>query len=170
MVGTTMPRFVALDANLLVLMLVGRTERQLIGRHKRLKVFAPEDHETLLLVLGRFDAIHVTPNVVTEACNLARQIDEPARGRIMETLTDFCRQATEVYVPSTVAAEESQFSWLGLSDVTMLVGVDATTGVLTGDHQLYSELCRKGHLSRNFNHIWTQGWTSPSPTPEQPRT
>ena len=60
------------DANLLVLLVVGNVDQDLIAKHGRLEEYTAEDYETLLDLLSqtRQSQIYVTPNTLTEASNL----------------------------------------------------------------------------------------------------
>lgn len=89
---------IVLDANLLVLFIVGSARLDLIGRHKRLKAFTVEDFELL-----------------KGLSNLMAQIDDPARTQIRETFRQVMGATEEEYVPSRVAASTDQSLRLGLS-------------------------------------------------------
>ena len=76
-----MRKIIALDANLLVLLIVGLTDRRLIASHKRLKEYTVDDFDLLERLISASAGIAVTPNVLSEASNLTRQIGGPARNR-----------------------------------------------------------------------------------------
>ena len=50
-----------LDANLLVLLVVGSESRDIIPRHRRLEHYSPEDYDILLDLLRDADRLFVTP-------------------------------------------------------------------------------------------------------------
>ena len=54
---------IIIDTNLLVLLVVGITERSLIQKHKRTRNFEVEDFDLLTGVLSNFDEIIVTPHI-----------------------------------------------------------------------------------------------------------
>ena len=58
------------DANLLVLLVVGTVQRSLIGRHPRLKAYIADDFDVLVKLLDTGEKIYVTPNTLTETSNL----------------------------------------------------------------------------------------------------
>src|SRR6266481_2713988 len=62
---------VLIDANLLLLHVVGAHDRRLVSTFKRLSAFAPEDLDTLVAVTRHFRSILVTPHILTEVSNLA---------------------------------------------------------------------------------------------------
>jgi hypothetical protein len=141
------------DANLLVLLVVGLASPEYIARHKRLRAFGAEDFDLLRNLLAAARRVIVTPNVVTEASNLAGQIAEPARARIFAALRTVLEHTQEVYVESRKAAVLGVFPRLGIADaVTLdLLGNDMT--LVTSDLDLYLEAARQGRDAVNFNHF-----------------
>ena len=75
-----------IDANLLVLLVVGSVGRDLIAKHRRLREYTGEDYEILVDVLSRVDRVLVTPNTLTETSNLLAQHAEPERSRFFDRL------------------------------------------------------------------------------------
>jgi len=146
------PSAILLDANLLVLLVVGLASPDYISRHKRLKAFTIEDFELLRGLLTSVQRIIVTPNIVTETSNLAGQISEPARGRIFTVLRALLAGLVEVYEPSQSCAATEPFLRLGITDAASLaVRMDDLT-ILTTDLDLYLESARVGRGAINFNH------------------
>ena len=88
------------DANLLVLFVVGSTGRELIAKHRRLKEYRAADYEALirLLLRGRDGRVFVTPNTLTETSNLLGQHKEPERSRLFEKLRVLIQESKEVVV------------------------------------------------------------------------
>jgi hypothetical protein len=91
---------VLLDANLLLLLVVGATDRSYIKRHKRLKAYTESDFDALQEIIQTMTGIVVTPNILTEVSNLAKQIAEPARAEIALTFRALVHGLEENYVPS----------------------------------------------------------------------
>ena len=76
----TAPKRVAIDTNLLVLLITGLASPAYIGKHKNLRTFTVEDYVTLTAFIGGVEQIYVTPNVLAETSSLAAQIGDPIRG------------------------------------------------------------------------------------------
>jgi len=116
--------------------------------------------DTLVEVLQSFGRIVVTPNVLTEACDVARQVAEPARSEATRKLAvlSLSSSVDERYIPSAQAAREPLFERLGLSDMTMMAVLDAETCLLTADLDLYLESLNAGREAYNFNHVRVHGW------------
>ena len=149
-----------IDANLLVLLVVGGVDRQAIARHKRTRRFPPEDYDALLRLFGKLDRIYVTPNVLTETSNL---LFDPSDTRFMEHLRRLIGQAEEVTVASEVAANNAMFAKLGLTDAALLEAISAETPLVTVDFDLYGAACAKGDgVAFNFTHYSAVG-ISPQP-------
>jgi hypothetical protein len=146
------PKLLLLDANILVLLIVGLTSRSYIRVHKRLAGYAEADFDLLEAYANAADRIVVTPNTITEASNLARQIYEPARTYIMATLRSLIHRVDEVYVQSKQAAQGAIFLRLGITDAALLGVEFAAAELLTADLDLYIEAARAGRTAVNFNH------------------
>lgn len=149
-------RKVLLDANLIVLLIVGNVGRERIARHKRLSAYRAEDWDLLIDVLSDYEQIVLTPNVLTEASNLMRSGDKGSRDAfsvIMQTLT--C-DAVEEYVESRGVVLDDRFARLGLADVASLGAMEADTTLLTADLGLFLAALDQGSRATNFNHIRDQ--------------
>lgn len=59
-----------IDANLLVLLVVGRVGSDLISKHRRLRAYTSEDYDVLNDLIGQVERMYVTPNTLMEASNL----------------------------------------------------------------------------------------------------
>lgn len=145
-----------LDSSLLVLFVVGTTDRSLIERHKRLKAFSVEDFDLLCEVIALAPEVVVTPNTLTETSNLLRQIDEPARSRIQDTFRRLILVTGEEYVASRSAVAANEFTRLGLTDVALLEVSQETRALLTTDLNLYLAALQRGFSAVNFNHLRLQ--------------
>jgi hypothetical protein len=59
-----------IDANLLILYVVGILDEDLIDRHKRTRKYSKEDWEELRQFILAYRSLVTTPSVLTEASNL----------------------------------------------------------------------------------------------------
>ncbi len=143
-----------IDANLLVLLVVGSVGRDLIAKHRRLKEYTPEDYDTLVDEIDRVDRVYVTPNTLTETSNLLGQHGEPERARFFEELRILIRESREVVVASGQASGNSSFARLGLTDAALLEAITAETPLLTVDLELYlTALAQGDEVAVNFRHL-----------------
>ena len=161
-----MPTGWFIDANLLVLLIVGTTGRHLIAKHKRLKSFLDGDYDRLIRWIARtrspdtatrlttVGAVCVTPNTLTEASNLLAQHKEPERSRFFKTLRILIENSTETVVASADASRAAAFPRLGLTDAALLEVVSAETPLLTVDLDLYLAVAKRDHRAAvNFRHL-----------------
>lgn len=59
-----------IDSNLLVLLVVGETDGEVITRHRRTRSYRAEDYDLLVrLINDTGHQVYVTPNTLTEASN-----------------------------------------------------------------------------------------------------
>lgn len=155
-------RKILIDTQLLILLIVGDTDRALISRHKRTKcAFVEEDFDLLERILGSASEVLVTPNILTEASNLIAQagsLSVADRARVMATFKRLLGCAKEEYVPSAEAGAHGAFARLGLADSASLVTGRKDVVVLTSDLDLYLEAAKVGP-AYNFNHMRMGGWS-----------
>ncbi len=146
------PDVLVLDANVMVLLVVGLADRSYIARHKRLDGYTVADFDLLTSLMDSSPRTVITPHAVTEACNLAGHIAEPARGRILGVLGDLVRASTETYVSSAGASLHPAYTRLGITDAVLLSDGLEGTVLLTTDLELYLTASRSGRAVVNFNH------------------
>lgn len=143
-----------IDANLLVLLIVGSVGRDLIAKHRRLRKFTAEDFDRLINLINRVDRVLVTPNTLTETSNLLEQHREPERSRFFDKLRFIIQESKEVVVASAVASRNNAFERLGLTDAALLEAVTAETPLVTVDLDLYLAALAKGQdTAVNFTHL-----------------
>ena len=152
-----MPNALFIDANLIVLLVVGQAGRDLIAKHRRTRRFTVEDYDRLIQAISRVDELRVTPNTLTEASNLLGQHGEPQRSRLLLKLRELIERSPETVVASADAARRGAFPRLGLTDAALLEIVSADAPLLTVDLDLYVAALASGEEAAiNFNH-W-RGW------------
>ena len=160
-----MPNGWFVDTNLLVLLVVGATGRDLIPKHRRLRQFVTSDYDLLISLIGsaksfgrRTDSVKggsvlVTPNTLTEASNLLEQHRDPERTRFFDTLRILIKENREVIVRSVAASSNSAFSRLGLTDAVLVEAASAETPVITVDLNLFHAVAKRDHSAAvNFTH------------------
>ena len=145
---------IIIDANLLVLLVVGRMGRQFIGRHRRLREYSVDDYDRLLRVISGLDQVIVTPNILTETSNLLALHKNSERSRFLDMLRYVIEKSDEVTVASVDAARNRAFRRLGLTDAALLEIVSAETPLLTVDLDLFVAASAKDpKAAMNFRHL-----------------
>ena len=144
-----------IDANLLVLLVVGHEGRDLISRHRRLREYSADDYDILTDLLDEVDQVFVTPNTLTETSNLLGQHAEPERSRLLSRLRLIIQDSHEVVIASAAASANSAFERLGLTDAALLEVATLEAPLVTVDVGLYDAAARtKGYATVvNFNHL-----------------
>lgn len=143
-----------IDANLLVLLVVGATDQALIAKHRRLRRFAAEDYGRLLELIERAGQVFLTPNTLTEASNLLAQHPNPERSRFFAVLRRIINNGEEIVVASKTAARNNAFARLGLTDAALLEVVSEETPLVTVDLALFAAAFAKGQVAAlNFTRL-----------------
>jgi hypothetical protein len=152
---STRPRRLLIDTNLLLVLIVGAHDRSQIERFKRTRAYTADDYDLLTRFIGAFGELAVTPNVLTEVSNLAGQLAEPLRGRVLSSLALLTVQVSERYFPSSDVVREPDFLRFGLTDVSIVFTAREKVAVLTDDLALYLKLSAEDVYVVNFNHLRT---------------
>ena len=151
-----LPKKIFLDANLLVLLIVGETDQELIPKHRRLTTFDQDDYERLVRLISRIGQILVTPNTLTEASNLLAQHGEPERSRFFEVLRILIEEHEEIVVTSRAASRNNAFKRLGLTDAALLEVISNSNPLITVDLDLYlAATSKESESAFNFRHYQT---------------
>ena len=129
-----------IDSSLLVLLVAGRLNRQVVARHRRLREFSVRDYDTLRdAIRNAGNTVFCTPNTLTEASNHLRQCSEPWRTQLSEKLAELINESKEIIVLSSDAIQHSSYARLGLADASSLQACDADRPLLTVDLLLFNE-------------------------------
>ena len=146
------------DANLLLVYVVGLLDEDLIEKHKRTQEYSKEDWDDLRQFVNKFNPMITTPSVLTEVNNI---LSFGITGKKRDDLSAiFSRMVTKVlderYTEAKFIVTDSAFSRLGLTDIGMEKIAQTKSPcvhVLTDDFQLYSLLLQRGIEAYNFNHF-----------------
>jgi hypothetical protein len=148
-----MRKTIVLDANLLVLLVVGLTETKYISTHRRLKGYGVVDFKLLAAMISESAGLAVTPNALSRASNLLRQINEPAKTQIAIAFRELIKKTNEIYTTSADASSRSEFLRIGLSDCALLEVSKKSMVVLSVDLELCLAALTAGYEAVNFNHV-----------------
>jgi hypothetical protein len=148
-------RRVILDTNVLLLFVIGRTDRSMIASHKRARQFTSGDYDTLVTALRRrrVQTIITTPHILSECSNLLRYTTDPAKARLSDHFAEIIDDVLEIHNPSSNSILHRAYRSLGLTDAGILSTLDRTMELITADFDLYAAALHEGHSAENFNHI-----------------
>ena len=137
---------ILLDTNLLVLYFVGLHDRNLVGVHKRVTKYIPEDYDQLIALLARFRTVATTPHILAETSNL---LDESLRALLGVAVPEFAERYTE----GRIVIQDVHFARLGLTDCAIADVAANQFLVITDDLPLYLMLERRGIEALNFTYL-----------------
>lgn len=148
---------VLVDANLLLVWVVGTVDRTLIARFKRTRAYNADDFDLLVEVIASFRDIVVTPHVLTEVSNLAGHLVAEQRDAAFGVLAQLATSVTELGEPSAAVVTDPRFIRLGLTDAAVARVAQRGVTVLTADLDLYLALAATRVGAINFNHLRVGG-------------
>ena len=148
---------VLVDANLLVLLLVGAVNKRRILEFKRTQDFTIEDFDLLVHLVNWFGKLFTTPHVLSQVSDLT---DLPGRelGEIRQLFKSVAEKIEEYYDPSGVLVADPIFGSHGLTDAAIATVCSRGILVLTADVELQLALQGRGADALNFNHVRPLAW------------
>ncbi len=134
---------ILIDANALVLLIVGMIDENLVGKHKRTSIYSRRDYQELRLVIKDFRRLVVLPNVWTEVDNLLNRFSGNHKWSYITLIKSMLEQTTERYVASVTGGVSDYFMSDGLTDALLIeLGKEEQYDFLiTGDSAL-SDIAR----------------------------
>ena len=146
-------RKLLLDTNLLSVLAVGLANEAYLSAHKGFKAYGLEDLCALKGMAEASTGLVVTPNTLTETCNLVDRLHSRARALVYQQLTALIQNAEEIYVESSIIAGQKAFLRLGLTDAVMLNLANRKAWLVTADLDLYLAAHAAGYDALNFNYL-----------------
>ncbi len=142
------------DANLLLLCLIGRMNRNRIPAFERTSSYSVDDYKILEILIAQFKKIVTTPHILTEVSNLAGKLAWPELRKLRELLRDWIATTLEIFEPSSEVITDPAFKNFGLADaaISSLCNRDGVL-LLTADVPLYGALTNRGYEVINFKQI-----------------
>jgi hypothetical protein len=121
-----------IDTNLLVLCLVGRTNKRRIEVFKRTRSYTVKDYELLEQLIAQFSRLVTTPHILTETSNLT-DLSGPEVKKLRSFFRSYINSADETMHVSRVVVADSAFAHLGLADTAIALASGTPMLVLTDD-------------------------------------
>ena len=152
LLGRYRGRGVLLDANVLVVYVVGRAGRRLVNRLVATKNFDGRDAAFLSAIVASVGRLVTTPHVLTEVNGLLNVGGlGRLRYRVLGAFAEVLKEVEEVYRPGRGATNDPAFRRLGLTDTAVLaLGVEGPL-VVSGDGGLCNELRSRGAEALHYN-------------------
>ena len=124
------------DTNALILLVVGLIDRSLISKHNRTSIYELIDFENLASLIGDFEKIVTTPNILTEVDNLLNNFQKGHRWAYYQVLRDLISKSTEKFIESKMIIDLNPFFELGLANTGVLELSKNCDFLITGDSKL----------------------------------
>jgi len=145
---------IVVDTNLLLLLLIGATDKNYIETFKRTSMFTKNDFIFLFEILKRYDNIITTPNILTEVDNFTKNIKIPNyRNKAIYYFSKWlsCGFIEEEFIETKILCNDNCFMYFGLADASIAKISREKIGVITKDKRLYDELIYHNIPAINFN-------------------
>ena len=149
---------VLVDANLLLLYVVGAYDPGWIGRFKHTSAFTEADFELLDRLLGRFQIVATTPPVLTEVSNFLGHLSGNTQRDCTELFRRLIPELNETHRASEELCKHRYFHPFRLTDTGIAEVSEDSYLVVTDDFQLYQALAHDQQAVINFNHLRTANW------------
>jgi len=143
------------DTNILLLLVIGTYDRQLITRFKRTMVYAPEDYDLAVRFVGSFGRVVTTPSVLAEVSNLAGQLGSHLRAACFEVFARYIQVLDEREIASATISQTPEFTRFGLTDAAILQISGGSMIVLTDDLRLSVHMEQQCLPVLDFTHLRT---------------
>lgn len=147
---------IVIDTNLLLLLLAGLYDQTQLNKAKVVRKYSNEDFQTLINVVAYYDRqITLTPNILTEVCNLSDKLNEETNHQFFPFVESFLVKQTEFTEPSleTIKKDNTCFYKFGIADTSIGNLAINKFLVITDDLKLYHYLNSKGLDAINYNHL-----------------
>lgn len=127
---------ILIDANALLVLIVGLIDPKLIGHHKRTSIYDEEDFINLVAVIQDLENLIVLPNVWTEVDNLLNDFRGGLKETYISTIISTIKKATEKFLKSVTVVDMYEFYDLGLTDTLLLEYAKKCDFLITSDSSL----------------------------------
>ena len=151
-------RGLLVDANLLLLYVVGLIDVRQITTFGRTDTYEPRDFKLLERVIGYFEIVVTTPHVLTETSNFLGQLPGKRAGEGRAMLGQLAPHLQEEHRPASTLTRHDTYRQFGLTDTAIDDVASDTHLVLTDDLPLYHYLAVQGRDAINFNHLRVANW------------
>lgn len=131
---------ILVDTNLIVLLVVGLTDRNLIGRHKRTQNFMQSDFDLLSNLLNTATEIWITSHCLAEASNLIGQTNPTDKSKLFSTFRLLLENTEESHIHKSDVLINKNFHRLGVADCGFIQKSKRVDLTITADLALFLEI------------------------------
>lgn len=127
---------ILIDANALVVLLIGLIDPRLFKTHNTTSIYEEEDYYDLMGVVGDLKNLVILPNVWTEVDNLLNRFSGNYKYPYIQAISNTINNTTETYIQSIIATQSHEFFELGLTDSLLLTYAKECKLLVTSDSRL----------------------------------
>lgn len=151
-IGPYRRRGLLLDSNLLLLYVVGLSDRRLVRSFKRTQAFTDADFRLLVGLTSAFDILVTTPHVLTEVNGLMNALKGIHKPRVRARLSLEVLNWDERHVPAHGLAGTAAFLGFGLTDAALAALSQSEDGplVMSTDGALVQFVAHSGGVADHF--------------------
>ena len=131
-----------LDSNLLLLLLIGSLDRDLVRNFKRTSSFSDSDFDLLQDIVVRSGGIITTPHVLTEVSNLANSLRDDLKPSFSQIFKVSIAHFEERFTAATELSQDPLFRF-GMTDTSLHHAANDAI-VLTEDGRFAAQLAKRG--------------------------
>ena len=152
-IGPHRRRGLLLDSNLLLLYVVGQTDRRLVRSFKRTQEFTDADFRLLFGLVTSFGSLVTTPHVLTEVNGLTNQLTGAHRQNVRVRIALDAPRWDERHVPAGPLTRTAAFASLGLTDAALAFLAHGPDGpfVMSTDGALVQLIAGRGGAADTFS-------------------
>jgi rRNA-processing protein FCF1 len=147
-----------LDANLLLVYLIGMYDPERLEKFDRTGAFAVDDFYLLSQLVHFLGRIVTTPNILTEVNSFSNKLYGAVRTAYYAEFARRILLMEEHYITSAQVSSSASFDRLGLTDLVIETLARDRYLVLTEDLKLTHHLHGLGIAAINFNHVRGLSW------------
>ena len=132
------------DTSPLLLFLMGSYDKNAIEDFKRLEKYDSVDYDLLFQFLAKRKII-VTPQVLSEVSNFAKELKQNRFSEFLEENRSILEKINEKYIPKTEVLSSQEVLKFGFTDASIILAAEENNAVvLTDDFPLYNICNKKG--------------------------
>lgn len=140
------------DANLLILIVVGSIAPERIERFARTKRYTNDDFNLAREFIARFRWTVTTPHILSQVSDLLQfqRAHSELGAAIIAALRHIYAATVELHVPARNLAREPRYPEIGLADCSVMDAADRGCTIFTDDLVLHNIALSRGYKSINF--------------------
>jgi rRNA-processing protein FCF1 len=130
------------DTSPLLLLLMGLYDKNAIEEFKRLSKYDSDDYDLLLQFTAKRKII-VTPQVLSEVSNFAKELKQNRFSEFIEENRPTLEKIDEKYIPKTDILTSQETVKFGFTDTSIILAAKENNAVVLTDDFPLSGLCKK---------------------------